>query len=132
VPRVVLDTNVLISGLVYPSGTPGKIISMWFDGKLDVVLSAYILGETARVIPTLKPFELDAVQALIDSISTKASVVVPTQVHEPELRDADDLEVLGTLLASGAAYLVTGDKDLLALAGRYPVVTPAEFWARHG
>jgi predicted nucleic acid-binding protein len=44
--------------------------------------------------------------------------------------------VLGTLLAArqlaGADYLITGDKDLLVLAGRYPIVTPAEFWAAHG
>jgi predicted nucleic acid-binding protein len=36
------------------------------------------------------------------------------------------------LIASGAAYLITGDKDLLALAHKYPVLTPAEFWLRHG
>jgi len=40
--------------------------------------------------------------------------------------------VLGTLRASRADYLITGDKDLLALRERYPVVTPAEFWERHG
>jgi predicted nucleic acid-binding protein len=36
------------------------------------------------------------------------------------------------LLAAKAQYLVTGDKDLLALADRYPIVTPTDFWARHG
>jgi predicted nucleic acid-binding protein len=36
------------------------------------------------------------------------------------------------LLAGGARYLITGDKDLLALAAHYPIVTPAAFWARHG
>jgi predicted nucleic acid-binding protein len=43
--------------------------------------------------------------------------------------------VLGTLLAalktSGANYLITGDKDLLAMAERYPIVAPAAFWATH-
>jgi predicted nucleic acid-binding protein len=43
--------------------------------------------------------------------------------------------VLGALLAarngSGADYLITGDKDLLALAERYPIVTPARFWEMH-
>jgi len=51
------------------------------------------------------------------------------------LRDAADQPVLGTLLAalqtSGANYLITGDKDLLALAGRYPIITPSEFWSNH-
>jgi len=40
--------------------------------------------------------------------------------------------VLATWKAAQAQYLVTGDKDLLALADRYPIVTPSEFWARHG
>jgi len=60
--------------------------------------------------------------------------VVP--VEESELRDANDLPVLGTWLAATRAgevdYLITGDKDLLALAGRYPIITPAAFWDRHG
>jgi predicted nucleic acid-binding protein len=47
----------------------------------------------------------------------------------------NDQPVLGTLLAalktSGADYLITGDKDLLAIAERYPIVTPAKFWATH-
>jgi predicted nucleic acid-binding protein len=40
--------------------------------------------------------------------------------------------VLGTLLAAKADYLVTGDKDLLVLGNRYPIVSPADFWQRHG
>jgi predicted nucleic acid-binding protein len=48
------------------------------------------------------------------------------------LRDEADQLVLGTLRAAKAEYLVTGDKDLLALAGRYPIITPAAFWERHG
>jgi predicted nucleic acid-binding protein len=51
------------------------------------------------------------------------------------LRDIDDLPVLGTLLAalktSDVDYLITGDKDLLVMGERYPIVTPASFWATH-
>jgi predicted nucleic acid-binding protein len=53
----------------------------------------------------------------------------------PELRDLNDQPALGTLLAalktSSADYLISGDKDLLTLADRYPIVTPAQFWATH-
>lgn len=45
--------------------------------------------------------------------------------------DRDDEVVLATLLAAKADWLVTGDAALLALAGRYPIATPAEFGARH-
>ncbi|WP_281277328.1 hypothetical protein [Hankyongella ginsenosidimutans] len=41
--------------------------------------------------------------------------------------------MLATLTASGADYLITGDKGLLALGERYPILSPAaDFWARHG
>ena len=41
--RVVLDTNVLVSGLAYPGSVPGRIVGIWRQGGLDVVLSRYIL-----------------------------------------------------------------------------------------
>ena len=56
----------------------------------------------------------------------------PAAVPDSSARDAKDLPVLGTFLAARADYLVTGDNDLLALKDRYTIVTPAEFWNRHG
>jgi predicted nucleic acid-binding protein len=51
--RVVLDTNVLLSDLAYPSSVPGKILAAWRHGSLDVLLSVYILEELRRVLPRL-------------------------------------------------------------------------------
>jgi len=134
VPRVVLDTNVLVSGIAYPNGVPGKLLSQWRAGGLAAVLSAYILDEAARVLPRVATpaFNLDDVPHILNALAELAEVVVPSAEPIPELRDAADQPVMGTLVASGAEYLITGDKDLLALAGKYPVVTPAEFWTRHG
>jgi uncharacterized protein len=137
--RVVLDTNFLVSGLAYPTSTPGRIVAAWRAGALEVVLSRYILGELARLLPRLERLQhwtaRDTLD-LVDSLALLADMVDPlvTEATEADLarRDPADLPVLGTLLASRADYLVTGDKDLLALADKYPVVTPATFWARHG
>ncbi|MHA6897235.1 hypothetical protein ACQUJT_24655 [Ralstonia pseudosolanacearum] len=49
-----------------------------------------------------------------------------------EIRAPADQPVLLTLLAAKANRPITGDKDLLALASQYPILTPADFWARHG
>ena len=51
--RVVLDTNVLVSGLAYPASIPGQIVAAWRQGTIDVVVSRYILDEVARVLPRL-------------------------------------------------------------------------------
>lgn len=137
--RVVLDTNVLLSGLAYPGSVPGKIVTAWRHGSLDVLLSDFILDELRRVLPRLAHrhgLTEAEIEDLVDILSIQAELIQPTPDSVPELRDADDQPVLGTLLAGLQAgqvdYLITGDKDLLALADTYPIVSPADFWRDHG
>jgi putative PIN family toxin of toxin-antitoxin system len=132
---IVLDTNVLLSGIAYPNSIPGKIIAAWRNGGIEVVLSHYILAELLRVLPKLNHrlgWSQQEIQDFIDSLAFLANLVEPLPTDEINLRDQADQPVLGTLLASKVNYLVTGDKDLLALANQYPIVTPAEFWQMHG
>jgi len=132
--RVVLDTNVLVSGLAYPGSVPGRMLAAWRQGGLEVVLSHYILNELVRVLPRLTRIQMTPteIRDLADSFLFLADVVEPERTQEANLRDPADQPVLLTLLAAKADYLVTGDKDLLALANQYPILTPAAFWARHG
>ncbi len=132
--RVVLDTNVLVSGLAYPAGFPGRIVSAWKQGGLELVLSRFILDEMVRVLPRLSRIALseDEIRDLADSFLFLAENVEPVSVVEKHLRDSADALILGTLLAAQADYLITGDKDLLALAHQYPILSPSEFWVRHG
>ena len=132
--RIVLDTNVLVSGLAYPGSVPGRIVAAWRQGGLEVVLSRYILDEFVRVLPRLPRLHLTPaeIRDLADSLMFIADVVEPQGTQDANLRDPADQPVLLTLVASKARYLVTGDKDLLALASQHPIVTPADFWARHG
>jgi putative PIN family toxin of toxin-antitoxin system len=132
--RVVLDTNVLVSGLAYPGSVPGRIISAWQQGGLTVVLSRYILDEMVRVLPRLSRVSLSlaVVRDLADIFMFMAEMVEPSTDVNESLRDRADMPILGTLKAGEADYLVTGDKDLLALAGQFPIVTPAAFWERYG
>ena len=64
------------------------------------------------------------VRDFVDSLAFLADLVDPIQASEPLLRDAADQPVLGTFLAANANYLVTGDKDLLALSEGYSIITP--------
>jgi len=132
--RVVLDTNVLVSGLAYPGSIPGRIVGTWGQGGLDVVLSRYILDEMVRVLPRLSRVTLsaDEIRDLADSFMFLADIVEPAVEKDEALRDPADQPVLGTLLASQANYLITGDKDLLALAAQHPILMAAAFWERHG
>ena len=136
--RVILDTNVLVSGIAYPTSVPGKIIAAWRHGSIDLLLSVYILDELRRVLPRLGSrhrLTLGEIDDLVDMLSMQAEVIEPFESFDADLRDTADQPVLDTLLAairtSGANYLITGDKDLLALASKYPIVSPSDFWAVH-
>lgn len=135
--RLVLDTNVLLSGIAYPGSVPGKIVTAWRHGSVEVFLSTYILNELRRVLPRLRARHgmTDAeIDDLIDILQIQAEILTPDPVADA-IRDTNDLPILGTLAAGlrlhTVDYLITGDKDLLALSDRYPIVTPADFWARH-
>ena len=137
--RVVLDTNVIVAGMAYPAGPPGRIVAAWRSGALQVVLSAWILAECERVLPRLRPYStltLAEIRELVERMAFEAEVVEPdlaamAQAADARVRDAADEPVLATLLASGADLLVMGDKDLLALAGQFAILTPAAFCNRH-
>jgi putative PIN family toxin of toxin-antitoxin system len=134
--RVVLDTNVLASGIAYPNSVPGRIVGAWNQGSIEVVLSSHILEELARILPRFDRrlrWQAADYANLIDILTLRAEIVEPASLEAGAARDADDLPVLGTLVASKADYLITGDFDLLALAERYKgIVTAAEFWRKHG
>ena len=133
---MVLDTNVLVSGIAYPGSIPGKIVGAWRQGSLIVALSRHILDELTRSLPRVnhrlnwKPQDFDD---KVETLAILANVVEPETVAPGTVRDAGDLLVLGTLFASKADYLITGDDDLLALRERYPtIISPADFWRKHG
>lgn len=132
--RVVLDTNVLVSGFAYPGSVPGRIVATWLQGGLKVVLSHYILDEMVRVLPRLKRIQMTPaeIRDLADGLMFLAELVEPENTTQTDLRDPADQPVLATLISAKADYLITGAKDLLALANRFPVLTPAAFWSRHG
>ena len=137
--QVVLDTNVLVSGLAFPSGPPGRIVLAWRAGAFSLVASEFMLDELARILPALSHrtgFSAADVRDFLDLMRAMSTIVELSadhlaQAHGSGLRDPDDAPILATFLASGADCLVTGDKDLLVLAGPWAIVSPADFCARH-
>jgi len=133
--RVVLDTNVLLSGLMAPVGTPGRILAAWFEARFDVVMSIEQLAEIGRVLGYPKihrklKWDEQRIEQFIRQLYIRAEVVDlrSTSVEVP--RDPQDSPILAALVASGADALVSGDRDLLELRGKYPIQTPAEFVRR--
>lgn len=134
--RVVLDTNVLVSGIAYPDSNPGKILAAWRRGSVTVFLSHHIVDELARALPRMNHRLNWPPQKFVEEVellALQARIVEPADLPDTAVRDPGDVPVLGTLLASKADYLITGDDDLLSLAERYPaIISPADFWRKHG
>ncbi len=130
--KVVLDTNVLISGLMLPKSVPGSIVNGWKSGQFDLAFSEEMLTEVGRVLgyPKIsKRLEWDSalVERFLLLLRYKAEVVMIDGIEATVPRDADDNMVLATLIQSRADYLVTGDQDLLELQEQYPIIAPARF-----
>jgi len=133
--KIVLDTNVLLSGLMFPEGTPGRIVAAWAEARFDVALSLDQLAEVGRVLeyPRIRRklgWDNEQIELFIKQLYVRAEVVElgPISVEVP--RDPGDAPILATLATAKADVLVTGDGDLLALRDKYPIETPAEFVRR--
>ncbi len=133
--KVVLDTNVLLSGLMFPDGTPGRIIAAWIEARFEVALSLDQLAEIGRVLeyPKIRRklgWSDEQIELFIKQLYLRAEVVELGMTSVEILRDPSDAPILATLAATKADVLVTGDGDLLALRDRYPIETPADFVRR--
>ena len=96
--RVVLDTNVLVSGLAYPDSILGRIVAAWRQGAIDVALSRFILDELRRVLPRLN-HRLNWREAdfadLIDTLAFSVDLIEPVPL-------ADDIVAAALATSNGA------------------------------
>jgi putative PIN family toxin of toxin-antitoxin system len=129
--RIVLDTNVIASGLLSPFGPPGEIVRMVSSGMLVLCLDARLLAEYDEVLARPKfGFEPDSVAAFLDYVDFKSEVVASRPLGHP-LPDPDDEPFLEVALAAGADCLVTGNLAHFPanLRAGATVLSPAEFMA---
>ena len=133
--RVVIDTGVLVSGLIRPRGTTGEVLLALRDGKFTVLYSNETIMEIIDVLGRDK-FRLkyhilpDDVSALINLIRLRGEAVIPKQ-RVADCRDPKDDKFLDVALAGEVDYLISGDLDLVSMNPyrSIPIIAPAEFLA---
>jgi len=137
VPTVVLDTNIILSALIFNGDTPRALRRAWQDKRLQALVSKATVTELIRVLAYPK-FRLDAddrEQLLADYLPYCRVVTVPPGMTAlPICRDPFDQPFPELAVAGHADYLVTGDKDLLVMADPGPcqIITVAELLTRLG
>ena len=132
--RAVLDTNVIISGLLSEHSPPRWLVDAWLDGRYILVTSLYQVEELSHVLTYPRVAGRvrlsDAEVNLILAALLSQSQVVPGVLQLPGVtRDPKDDPLVACAVEGAAEYLVSGDKDLLDLGkhGEIQVVTPREF-----
>jgi putative PIN family toxin of toxin-antitoxin system len=132
--RAVLDTNVIVSGIIASKGAPSDLLAAWRNRRFDLVIGPAILREIERVLRLpriMRAYRLvpQDISDLIELLTSRA-IVTPGRLTIPLMsRDPEDDQILGCAIEGHADYVVTGDKDLLSLE-RYreiPIISPAAF-----
>jgi uncharacterized protein len=130
-PRVVIDTNIIVSALIF-GGRVARVRLAWQDNLFVPLVSKMTMTELLRVLAYPK-FRLSLVEhedLLADYILFCETIFVPDVVpNVPKCRDPFDVPFLMLAIASRADYLVTGDQDLLCLQDQFDslIVTLDEF-----
>jgi uncharacterized protein len=125
--RVVLDTNVVLSGILW-GGPPHHILDLWLDGKLTALVSLPILDEYRGVLRRFTPVTSE-IFSQWDHVFTTASEFVSPLPTSSVVRDPKDRIFLDAAVGGKAHCLVTGDKDLLVLndVQGIPILSPSAF-----
>lgn len=132
--RAVLDTNILVSGLVNEHGAPRRLVDDWLAGRFILVSSLYLMTELNHVLayPRIArrlALTQTEIETLLAGLLTTAEIT-PGQLQLPGVtRDPKDDAVVACAKEGQADYLVSGDRDLLDL-DRYEeiqIVTPQQF-----
>jgi putative PIN family toxin of toxin-antitoxin system len=125
--RIVLDTNLLISGIFW-GGTPHEILKLWFENKFEVWATEDIISEYFRIIEKIAKGNTQVIREW-KLLLAETLKICKTDLKLTICRDPKDNMFLECAASISAKYLVSGDDDLLVLKtiGNTSILRAAEF-----
>lgn len=124
-PRVIIDTNLFVSGIILSDSLPGQLLKAWQNDFFTLLVTNDILAEIEEVLRREKiksryDLSLKKTKALINDLKLAAEFISPPseEVLSLHCRDSKDDKLLASAISGQADFLITGDKDLLVLNGR--------------
>ena len=123
--RVLIDTNVLFSALLFPHSTPAKVL-LHVARNHEIVLTDRNITELRDIVQRKKPDLLPAVENLLAELSFE---LIPTIGEmKIKIRDVKDQPILNAAILADVDMILTGDKDFLCLETERPkCMTPGDF-----
>ena len=116
--RVVLDTNVIVSGLNFP-GNERMVLELALRGRFDLLLSQFILEEVGGVLTRKFGWDEERAGRVIRTLENAATVVEPPCLAEVIEGGHADNRILECAATTEADYLVTGDRRHLLPIGEH-------------
>lgn len=116
--KAVIDTNIIISGIIWPSSYPAAVLKLFRQNKIVVVLSKELFTEiqdNLTAIGIKYNFNQRLIIEWLELLKKYAFWTADLPIDITVCRDPDDNMVLATAIAGKTDYIITGDKDLLAL-----------------
>lgn len=126
--KVMVDTNVLFSAILFPKGQAAKAFTHCLMHH-ELVISTYVIDELKRVIAKKYPKNISAIDAFLEKLSFSL-VYTPVKIDQLQfkIRDPKDYPVLYTAMIENVDVLLTGDSDFKDTDITHPeIVTPKEF-----
>ena len=130
--RVVLDTNVVLSALVFRGRSAGRVRQAWQHGDLVPLASTETVNELLRVLayPKFGLTQSEQDELLADYLPCAEIVRIPhPPLLVPACRDPQDQPFMQLAVAGQAQALVSGDQDLLAIAVEFERATGCPMWS---
>jgi uncharacterized protein len=127
--RIVLDTNVLISGIFF-SGPPSKILQAWRDKEIQFVISPDIYSEYSRVAEIISNKYADVdISEMLNLIAVHSEIIDVLRLPESICKDPDDDKFIACAISGKVKIIVSGDKNLIDTSGYKDihVMNPREF-----
>jgi len=127
--KIVLDTNVFISGIFF-GGPPSQILQSWRKSQIQIVLTEQILTEYQRVGEELsEKYPTINIEPIIELFTIFGEFVETKGISETICEDPDDNKFIECAIASQSKLIISGDKHLLKISGykEIEVLKPRQF-----
>jgi putative PIN family toxin of toxin-antitoxin system len=128
-PRVVIDTNVFVSGLNF-AGKPGEVLELFIRGDIEVIISPFILSEIERILRERFDWIKGNIHRVLNRIKRQTILVHPKLKVTIIKRKDDDNRILECAIEGKVQYLISGDRKHLLPLKEYKgikILSPAEF-----
>lgn len=130
--RVMIDTNVLFSAIIFPNGQAAKILYKCIIAH-EIVIPSYVIEELKRVVHKKCPSKLHTIDLFLEKLSFDL-VYTPDNIKKDlfQIRDPKDYPILYTAMIENVDVLLTGDGDFKNTDVTQPeILTPIEFYNRY-